>query len=145
MSSALSALLSPRFFRRTQQVMNDGVVKSGKIYFIDECGKVRNSMYAKVTKEGNRHSVQFYTDPKLTFSYGTINMNKCSLRHSLPDLRIELYTNPIEGKECPGMVLEATSATDKQEWVDALTPTGVDGRNFTYENTCVSDFGGEQM
>jgi len=96
MNSTLKALLSPRFMfvnRESARTKSDSDVKAGDITIMSPTFDAVNSkkVHMRVVNEGLGLTAKFYTDSDMSFCYGALSVNKCSISLSASDLTNVVY------------------------------------------------------
>jgi len=132
MNSTLKALLSPRFMfvnRESARTKSDSDVKAGDITIMSPTFDAVNSkkVHMRVVNEGLGLTAKFYTDSDMSFCYGALSVNKCSISLSASDLtQIEIIKRGVERSSSPGMLIKARSKQDAIKWMKAMTPSDSD-------------------
>jgi len=132
MNSTLKALLSPRFMlvnRESARTKSDSDVKAGDITIMSPTFDAVNSkkVHMRVVNEGLGLTAKFYTDSDMSFCYGALSVNKCSISLSASDLtQIEIIKRGVERSSSPGMLIKARSEQDAMKWMKAMTSSDSD-------------------
>ena len=132
MNSTLKALLSPRFMlvnRESARTKSDSDVKAGDITIMSPPFDAANSkkVHMRVVNEGLGLTAKFYTDSDMSFCYGALSVNKCSISLSASDLtQIEIIKRGGERSSSPGMLIKARSEQDAMKWLKAMTSSDSD-------------------
>lgn len=121
---------SPRSRRRGAAYQNVHV-KSGKLFIVQgTAGRtlLKQRLYMKVFKSDFQHCAYIYTDDECTFTFGYINLRKCSVELDEISNRLKIIDNKV-ANNCSsatgtkgGLSFEVASLTDAREWLAALTP-----------------------
>ena len=132
MNISIKALLSPRFTLRSRESArskSDSDVKAGDITIMSPTFDAANSkkVHMRVVNEGLGLTAKFYTDSDMSFCYGTLSVNKCSISLSASDLtQIEIIKRGGERSSSPGMLIKARSEQDAMKWLKAMTSSDSD-------------------
>ena len=132
MNSTLKALLSPRFMLRNKEsarTKSDSDIKAGDITIMSPAFDAVNSkkVHMRVVNEGLGLTAKFYTDSDMSFCFGALSVNKCSISLSASDLtQIEIIKRGVERSSSPGMLIKARSEQDAMKWMKAMTSSDSD-------------------
>lgn len=119
---------SPRSRRRGAEISNVHV-KSGKIFIVQgTAGRtvLKCRLHMKIFKSDYQHHAYIYTDEECTFTFGFINLRKCSVELDEISKRLDISDIKDSGNFCSdtngGLSFEVASLTDAREWLEYLTP-----------------------
>ena len=115
--------------KESARTKSDSDIKAGDITIMSPAFDAVNSkkVHMRVVNEGLGLTAKFYTDSDMSFCYGALSVNKCSISLSASDLtQIEIIKRGVERSSSPGMLIKARSEQDAMKWMKAMTSSDSD-------------------